>query len=54
MVSFRKVLKPQDAEAIRAYVTRLANEAKSAPPGLGSPGSGGAAPGAGAPPAAHQ
>jgi len=39
MVSFRKVLKPQDAEAIRAYVTKLANEAKNAPPGmLGPPG----------------
>jgi mono/diheme cytochrome c family protein len=48
MVSFRKVLKPQDAEAIRAYVTHLANEAKNAPPGFGS--GGGAAPGA-APPA---
>jgi alcohol dehydrogenase (cytochrome c)/quinohemoprotein ethanol dehydrogenase len=30
MVSFRKVLKPQDSEAIRAYVTHLANEAKNA------------------------
>jgi len=47
MVSFRRVLKPQDAEAIRAYVTHLANEAKSAPPGRGS--SSGATPGAGAP-----
>jgi PQQ-dependent dehydrogenase (methanol/ethanol family) len=55
MVSFRKVLNPQDAEAIRAYVTHLANEAKNAPPGFGS-GPGSAAPGAGAPPppAAHQ
>jgi quinohemoprotein ethanol dehydrogenase len=33
MVSFRKVLSPQDAEAIRAYVTRLAHQAKNAPPG---------------------
>src|SRR6185295_15292850 len=52
MVSFRKVLKAQDAEAIRAYVTHLANEAKNAPPGLGA-GPGGPPPGAapqGAPP----
>src|SRR6185503_5216064 len=47
MVSFRKVLKPQDAEAIRAYVTHLANEAKNAPPGFGPGGS--AVPGAAAP-----
>jgi len=32
MVSFRKVLSPQSAEAIRAYVVRLANQAKNAPP----------------------
>lgn len=42
MVSFRKVLKPEDAEAIRAYVTRLAHDAKNAPAvgpgGLGGPG----------------
>jgi len=31
MVSFRKVLTPDDAEAIRAYVVHLANEAKQAP-----------------------
>jgi quinohemoprotein ethanol dehydrogenase len=31
MVSFRDVLTPQDAEAIRAYVTHLANEAKKNP-----------------------
>jgi len=49
MVSFRKVLKPQDAEAIRAYVTHLANEAKNAPPGFGfgGGGAGGRAGGAG-------
>lgn len=35
MVSFSKVLKPQDAEAIRAYVVHLANEAKKAPRGRG-------------------
>jgi quinohemoprotein ethanol dehydrogenase len=32
MVSFRKMLTPQDAEAIRAYVVHLANEAKKEPP----------------------
>jgi mono/diheme cytochrome c family protein len=47
MVSFRKVLKPADAEAIRAYVTKLANDAKNAPPGFGfGPGPGAAAPAA--------
>ena len=35
MVSFAKVLTAQDAEAIRAHVVRLANQAKNAPPGLG-------------------
>jgi alcohol dehydrogenase (cytochrome c)/quinohemoprotein ethanol dehydrogenase len=37
MVSFKKVLKPQDAEAIRAYVVHLANDAKNAP-AMGFPG----------------
>ncbi len=32
MVSFRKVLSTQDAEAIRSYVVKLANQAKNAPP----------------------
>jgi len=32
MVSFRTMLTPQDADAIRAYVVHLANEAKNAPP----------------------
>ena len=63
MVSFKKVLSLQDAEAIRAYVTRLANQAKNAPPGPAGrgpgtpagvptttpPASGQSAPGAGAP-----
>ena len=40
MVSFRKMLTPQDAEAIRAYVVHIANEAKSAPPGNGVAGGG--------------
>lgn len=35
MVSFRKVLSPEDAEAIRAYVTQLAHQAKNAPAGRG-------------------
>ncbi len=35
MVSFRTTLTPHDAEAIRAYVVSLANEAKSAPPRRG-------------------
>ncbi len=58
MVSFRKALKPADAEAIRAYVVHLANELKKNPPpalGPGGPGGrrggGGAEAGAGAPPA---
>jgi alcohol dehydrogenase (cytochrome c)/quinohemoprotein ethanol dehydrogenase len=68
MVSFRKVMSPQDAESIRAYVTRLANQAKNAPPpgpGVGAPGArgqGGAASAPGStpgtpatpPPAPHQ
>ena len=45
MVSFGKVLTPQDAEAIRAYVVHLANEAKNEPP---APGRFGAGPGGGA------
>ena len=56
MVSFAKVLTPQDAESIRAYVVHVANESKNAPtqragfagPG-GAPPPGG--PPAGAPPA---
>jgi cytochrome c553 len=55
MVSFRKVLTAQDAEAIRAYVVHLANEAKNErpPPGRFGAGPGGGhgpgAPGAAAP-----
>ena len=57
MVSFRKVLKPADAEAIRAYVVHLANDLKKNPPppfsfGFGGPPPGGPGPGAGAPPGA--
>ncbi len=70
MVSFRKVLTPDDAEAIRAYVVHLAHDLKDhPPPPFGFPGrrggaaeAGGAAapapgPSAGAtppPPALHQ
>ena len=56
MVSFRKVLTPPDAEAIRAYVVHVANQAKNSPPpafGVGGPagaaGAGAAAPAAAAP-----
>jgi alcohol dehydrogenase (cytochrome c)/quinohemoprotein ethanol dehydrogenase len=52
MVSFRKVLTLQDAEAIRAYVVHVANQTKNAPPppGFGGGPGGPAGPG-GAPPA---
>jgi quinohemoprotein ethanol dehydrogenase len=52
MVSFRKSLTPQDAEAIRAYVVRLAHQAKNAPPFGGFGVGPGAGPPAGAPPPA--
>lgn len=48
MVSFAKVLTPEDAEAIRAYIVSLANQAKNAPPGPGR-GPGGPPPGTPAP-----
>ena len=32
MLSFAKVLKPQDAESIRAWVTKLANDVRNSPP----------------------
>jgi mono/diheme cytochrome c family protein len=64
MVSFAKMLKPQEAEAIRAYVVHQASLAERAPQGAGFPGgrcvippAGGpapAAPAAGAPAAPHQ
>jgi len=43
MVSFRKVLSPQDAEAIRAYVVKLAHDAKNNPQPAGRGPGGGAA-----------
>jgi quinohemoprotein ethanol dehydrogenase len=49
MVSFRKMLTLQDAEAIRAYVVHIANESKPAAPAA----SGAAAPNSG-PAALHQ
>ncbi len=62
MVSFRKVLTPEDAEAIRAYVVHIANQAKNAPqpmlvgpPGAARPetGTSPTATGAGAPALHH-
>jgi alcohol dehydrogenase (cytochrome c)/quinohemoprotein ethanol dehydrogenase len=61
MVSFRKMLTPEDAEAIRAYIVHIANQAKKAPPappggppGVAGPGgTSSTAPAAGAP-APHQ
>src|SRR5690606_30008284 len=37
MVSFRDALTPGDAEAIRAYVVKLANDAKNNPQPAGGP-----------------
>jgi PQQ-dependent dehydrogenase (methanol/ethanol family) len=47
MVSFKDVLTIQEAEAIRAHVVRLANQAKNAPPGSAGPPGFGPGPGAG-------
>jgi hypothetical protein len=50
MLSFAKTLSVKDADAIRAYVTTLANEVRnSPPPAFGGPGGGGAAAAGGAP-----
>jgi quinohemoprotein ethanol dehydrogenase len=62
MISFKNVLKAEDAEAIRSFLTARANELKRNPPKFGPGGFGGPPPGAGAPrgaggppaPAAHQ
>jgi quinohemoprotein ethanol dehydrogenase len=63
MISFKKVLKAEDAEAIRSFLTARANELKrNPPPAFGPGGFGGPPPGAGAPagaavppvPQAHQ
>ncbi len=65
MVSFQKMLTPQEAETIRAYVVHIANEAKKhperefsgfggPPPGGGGGGGRGRGAGSSAPPALHQ
>jgi quinohemoprotein ethanol dehydrogenase len=59
MVSFAKVITPQDAEAIRSFVVTQSNDAKNAPPapgGFGGPPAGAApaAPAPAPPPALHQ
>ncbi len=48
MLSFAKALTPQDAEAIRAHITKLANEVKNAPPAPAFGGPGGPRPPQGA------
>ncbi|HEV2703560.1 MAG TPA: PQQ-dependent dehydrogenase, methanol/ethanol family [Steroidobacteraceae bacterium] len=58
MISFKNSLKPEDAEAIRSFLTARANELKRNPPRFGQGGPGGPPPAAGPPPApaptAHQ
>jgi alcohol dehydrogenase (cytochrome c)/quinohemoprotein ethanol dehydrogenase len=56
MISFKNSLKPEDAEAIRSFLTARANELKRNPPRGGPGGRGGAPVGAAPPPApaAHQ
>jgi quinohemoprotein ethanol dehydrogenase len=56
MISFKNSLKPEDAEAIRSFLTARANELKRNPPRGGPGGRGGAPAGAAPPPApaAHQ
>ena len=54
MLSFGKVLKAEDAEAIRAHLTKVANDLKTNPPapgGFGGPGGGGQRPPVAPPPA---
>ncbi len=46
MVSFKEALTPEDADAIRAYVVSLSNEAKNAPPPAPAPAPPAAAPAA--------
>ncbi|MEO6186999.1 MAG: PQQ-dependent dehydrogenase, methanol/ethanol family [Steroidobacteraceae bacterium] len=53
MLSFKKVLTAEDAEAIRAHLTRVANNLKANPPPAGGRGpGGGGGPGGPRPPAA--
>jgi quinohemoprotein ethanol dehydrogenase len=58
MISFKNSLKPEDAEAIRSFLTARANELKRNPPRAGRGGGGAGGPPAGAAPppapAAHQ
>jgi len=59
MISFKNTLNPEDAEAIRSFLTARANELKRHPPPLFGPGGGGGGPPPGATaqppaPAAHQ
>ena len=55
MISFKNSLKPEDAEAIRSFLTARANELKRNPPRFGPGGPGGPPPAAAPPaPAAHQ
>ena len=56
MISFKNVLKVDDAEAIRSFLTARANELKRHPPPVFGPGGPppGAAPPAPPAPAAHQ
>jgi quinohemoprotein ethanol dehydrogenase len=53
MISFKNSLKPEDAEAIRSFLTARANELKRNPPRRG-PGGPGGAPAPAPAPAAHQ
>ena len=46
MLSFAKALSPPDAESIRAYLTKIANDVKNAAPQLARPGGLGQAPAA--------
>ena len=52
MISFKNVLKPEDGEAIRSFLTARANELKRNPPKFGPGGFGGPPPPAGAAPPA--
>ncbi|HEY4339846.1 MAG TPA: PQQ-dependent dehydrogenase, methanol/ethanol family [Steroidobacteraceae bacterium] len=54
MISFKNSLKPEDAEAIRSFLTARANELKRNPPRFGRGGPGGPPAGPPPAPAAHQ
>jgi hypothetical protein len=38
MASFATVLKPEETQAIRAFIIKRANDVKNAPPPAGAPG----------------